>query len=85
MFAILTYNPSKQHQKNFRRSVIQLRLCFRQCNTLHVLFDFNLNCLNEREEKPFLRHHSPYGLQMADVHDPKRLEPKIQNHVVITF
>ena len=59
MLINLAYSPSKQHQKRFLDQLSDiLDYVFVQCNTVHVLGDINLNCLNETDKKQIGKHHN---------------------------
>ena len=72
------YQSNVQSHKTTSRKFLgelsdNLVYAFEQCNTVHVLSEFNLTCLNVSEKNNLESIIAPYCLQIVDVHEPTRL------------
>ena len=72
------YQSNVQSHKTTSREFLgelsdNLEFAFEQCNTVHVLSEFNLTCLNVSEKNNLESIIAPYGLQIVDVLEPTRL------------
>ena len=82
MLVHLKYNPSKQSQEKVLGELsYNLDYAIGQANTVHVLGDFNLNCLNKIEKNNLESNITPYDLQIVNVHETIWLAKNSQSHI----